>query len=354
MGFEDAKRPRIADDAEDDAVVDEDPGAYEEIEENLEKLTKLQEDLEKINDEASDKVLEVEQKYNEIRRPVYTNRAQIISSIPDFWLTTFANHPLLSSVLSEGDKQVFSFLEELDVQDNQDVKSGYRIRFTWAEDNPYFTDQELCKEFTFADDGTLSVQGTQIHWKPGMDLTAQDMEELNVHKRRRSTQTFFKWFSTEEPPTGIPDEIAINIKDDLWPNPLKYFNGESEDYGEEDEFDDEDEDDGAEFDDEGDEDEYDRVAGEEVGDEMGEEFDDEGEEYDEQGEVEGEEEDVEGDFDGEEGDDLGDEEEEDLGEEEGEEGVEGEEDFEGEEDLDGEQFVEGEDDGEGEDENDEE
>lgn len=40
-----------------------------------------------INEEASDKVLEVEQKYNEIRKPIYDKRNDIIKSIPDFWLT---------------------------------------------------------------------------------------------------------------------------------------------------------------------------------------------------------------------------------------------------------------------------
>lgn len=40
-----------------------------------------------VNEEASDKVLEIEQKYNEIRRPVYLKRSDIIKSIPDFWLT---------------------------------------------------------------------------------------------------------------------------------------------------------------------------------------------------------------------------------------------------------------------------
>lgn len=40
-----------------------------------------------MNEEASDKVLEVEQKYNEIRRPVYLRRNDIIKTIPDFWLT---------------------------------------------------------------------------------------------------------------------------------------------------------------------------------------------------------------------------------------------------------------------------
>lgn len=43
--------------------------------------------MSQINEEASDKVLEVEQKYNEIRKPVYDKRNEIIKAIPDFWLT---------------------------------------------------------------------------------------------------------------------------------------------------------------------------------------------------------------------------------------------------------------------------
>ena len=44
-----------------------------------------------INEEASDKVLEVEQKFNEIRNPIYEKRNDIIKSIPDFWLTAVSD-----------------------------------------------------------------------------------------------------------------------------------------------------------------------------------------------------------------------------------------------------------------------
>lgn len=47
-----------------------------------------------VNEEASDKVLEVERKYNKIRRPVYVRRNEIISSIPDFWLTAVSGRAI--------------------------------------------------------------------------------------------------------------------------------------------------------------------------------------------------------------------------------------------------------------------
>lgn len=51
-----------------------------------------------VNEQASDEVLEVEQKYNEIRRPVYDKRNEVIKSIPDFWLTAVSpEHSILPS-----------------------------------------------------------------------------------------------------------------------------------------------------------------------------------------------------------------------------------------------------------------
>lgn len=48
-----------------------------------------------VNEEASDKVLEIEQKYNEIKRPVYAKRGEIIKCIPDFWLTAVSHLAVL-------------------------------------------------------------------------------------------------------------------------------------------------------------------------------------------------------------------------------------------------------------------
>lgn len=40
-----------------------------------------------VNEEDIDKVLDIEQEYNEIRKPFYLKRNDIIKTIPDFWLT---------------------------------------------------------------------------------------------------------------------------------------------------------------------------------------------------------------------------------------------------------------------------
>ncbi|OAY79264.1 NAP1-related protein 2 [Ananas comosus] len=166
---------------------------------SIEKLQEIQDELEKVNEEASDKVLEVEQKYNEIRRPVYLRRNEIIKSIPDFWLTAFLSHPALSELITEEDQKIFKFLASLDVEDSKDVKSGYSIIF---------------------------------------DLANGDAHEKKGSKRPFAEESFFSWFSETQQKNlsdGV-DEVAEIIKEDLWPNPLKYFNNEAdEDFdGEED------------------------------------------------------------------------------------------------------------------------
>ncbi|KAG5571802.1 hypothetical protein H5410_061568 [Solanum commersonii] len=185
---------------------------------SIEKLQEIQDELEKINEEASDKVLEVEQKYNEVRKPVYDKRNNIIKAIPDFWLTAFLSHPVLGELLTEEDQKNFSA-------------------------NPYFENTKLSKTYTFLEDGPTKISATTIKWKEGMGIPNGVAHEKKGNKRSHAEEScfpswglpcsFFTWFSEvnqkdedEDEALEIQDEVAEIIKDDLWPNPLTYFNNE--------------------------------------------------------------------------------------------------------------------------------
>lgn len=195
---------------------------------SIEKLQEVQDELEKVNEEASDKVLEIEQKYNELRRPVYNKRNEIIKSIPDFWLNAFLSHPVLCDLLNEEDQKIFKYMSSLDVEDFKDVKSGYCITFIFNE-NPHFENTKLSKTFTFLDEGTTKITGTVIKWKEGMGSTNGINHEKNGNKRPLAEESFFSWFAETEQKdfVELQDEVAEIIKEDLWPNPLKYFNNEA-------------------------------------------------------------------------------------------------------------------------------
>lgn len=47
----------------------------------------------RLNEQASEEILKVEQKYNKLRQPYFQKRSELIAKIPNFWVTTFVNHP---------------------------------------------------------------------------------------------------------------------------------------------------------------------------------------------------------------------------------------------------------------------
>lgn len=210
---------------------------------SIEKLQEVQDELEKVNEQASDEVLEIEQKYNEIRRPVYEKRNEIIKSIPDFWVTAFLSHPVLGELLNVEDQKIFKYLDSLDVEDFKDVTSGYSLTFIFKP-NPYFEDTKLVKTYTFLDEGSTKITGTAIKWKEGMGAAYGGNTEMKGNKRPPSEESFFSWFSEtqlKDIADGLSDEVGEIIKEDLWPNPLKYFNNEADEEDSDGEEDDEDE-----------------------------------------------------------------------------------------------------------------
>ncbi|KAH8354049.1 hypothetical protein KR067_008499, partial [Drosophila pandora] len=179
----------------------------------------------------------------------------------------FINHPQVSGILDEEEEECLHALNKLEVEEFEDIKSGYRINFHFDE-NPYFENKVLTKEFHL-NSAAASENGdwpastsTPINWKEGKNLLKQLLTKPYVNKKKRHSEykTFFDWFSDNTDP--VNDEIAELIKDDLWPNPLQYYlvpdievepeDEEDNDDNEEETFEDEDGEDG-----EGDEDDED-------------------------------------------------------------------------------------------------
>ncbi|KAM1428852.1 hypothetical protein ACFX2I_045115 [Malus domestica] len=197
---------------------------------SVEKLQEVQDELDKVDDEESAKILEIEQEYNEIRGPVYVKRNEIIKAIPDFWLTSLMSHPVLCDILSEEDQKIFKYLNSIDVVDFKDDKMlGYSVTFNF-NGNPYFEDTKLTKTFTFIDGETTKITGTPIKWKEGTGLANGVTDEKNGRKRPHVDESFFSLFDS----AIEHDEMVEIIKNDLWPNPLKYFNNEADEEDSED------------------------------------------------------------------------------------------------------------------------
>ena len=164
--------------------------------------------------------MKVEQKYNKLRRPFYDKRNEIIKRIPKFWLTAFVNHPQISVIIDEEEEECLQFLNKLEVEEFEDIKSGYRIKLFFDE-NPYFSNESLTQEFHLGSSGDPASQSTTIEWKDGFNLQAKAAQKAAAaaakagsRKRQLEMRSFFSWFCDNGDPSS--DDVAEVIKDDLW------------------------------------------------------------------------------------------------------------------------------------------
>jgi len=206
-----------------------------ETQKALEEIDQCQNDIDSLNEKASEEILKVEQKYNKLRKPHYETRNELIKKIPNFWVTAFVNHPQISAILDEDDEECLHYLSKVEVEEFDDIKSGYRIKFSFDE-NPFFENQQIVKEFHLGSQDPSSTS-TEIKWKDDMNL-AEKKEKGGI------SRSFFSWFVDNG--DAASDDIAEVIKDDMWPNPLQYFlvpDVDMQETGDEEDLDDEEEDD---------------------------------------------------------------------------------------------------------------
>merc|ERR1719479_86425 len=217
-----AKKARIADEQTEEKDFDK------ETQKALEEIDANQNEIDALNEQASEEILKVEQKYNKLRRPYFDKRNEIIKRVPKFWLTAFINHPQISAIIEE---------------EEEDIKSGYRIKL-YFDDNPYFDNDVLTKEFHLSSSEDPASQCTTIRWKEGFNLAAKAAQRAahaqalahaaarsgpfhrkntftNDARRPLENRTFFSWFCDNGDPSG--DDVAEVIKEDMWPNPMQYF-----------------------------------------------------------------------------------------------------------------------------------
>lgn len=87
----------------------EDPGSGDgnetrdydlEIHKTLEEIDGCQNSIDGLNEKASDEILEVEKKYNKLRKPYFQKRNDIIKRIPNFWVTAVSFNLIILLLLS--------------------------------------------------------------------------------------------------------------------------------------------------------------------------------------------------------------------------------------------------------------
>jgi len=62
----------------------------------VEDIDNCQSEIDNLNEQAAEEILAVEVKYNELRKPHYAKRAEIIAKVPEFWCTAVISTHFIS------------------------------------------------------------------------------------------------------------------------------------------------------------------------------------------------------------------------------------------------------------------
>lgn len=267
-------------------------GASEPSNKELEEAAKFE--AEKAANEEKTEEKEEEKKEEKKGEEVKTEKQEEeepadVKGIPNFWLSALQHHGDFAESITKQDEKALKYL--LDVrwkplpEEKGRSEASFVLEFEFSE-NPYFTDKVLTKTYYLTEHELLGetmfdkMEGFNINWKPGKDLTVKLVQvQQNIGRRggRRGrggkgkggggktitveepTESFFNFFKSDvasafmvpddEEDVDLQDlyeadyEMGVAIKEQIIPSAVLWFTGEIEDpWGEEDEGEDEDED----------------------------------------------------------------------------------------------------------------
>eukprot|EP01040_Poterioochromonas_malhamensis_P010337 gene10338-11244_t len=269
-------------------------------------LRKLHENYEAIDAEYKEQRIALEKQFLQRKKALFDQRSLVLTGasditeegvltnepskdeekgVPSFWLTTIASNSVIGTLIAEEDVPALEALTNITVDYAEDF-SAFILNFHFNE-NDFFTNTVLKKKYAVEPDllderspSLSDIEGDEIQWKKGKDLTKQEITKKQKAKGGRNkgqvrtvTRTvpkpsFFHFFDTpkqhgeEEEEEEQPEEedeqeggprTKFNIDEDydighiirtsIIPEAILWFTGEAEDdegmfdFGEEDDED---------------------------------------------------------------------------------------------------------------------
>jgi nucleosome assembly protein 1-like 1 len=192
------------------------------------------------------------------------NKDQLFSELkplPDYWLTCFKNHGMLKSIVTENDEKAVKALRRVEYKVSEDTEHPLNFTLNFHFDkNDYFENEVLSVTLHISEPREASkIDGTDIKWKEGKDLTKKQIQKKQKNKKTGQTRTvnkvedcdsFFNFFKTldgkecdhkheeddEEGGCGEDAlyenvETAYSVFEEVIPYSLEYFLGVRKDFG---------------------------------------------------------------------------------------------------------------------------
>ena len=183
----------------------------------LNKLYELQSNHDELYREYNSKLLELANEYAPKFNSVYMERYNTIKNNPElksFWLQAMKNYRTIQASIEPWDEPVLANLCDIRAEylNPKDQKS-FRLDFVFSDDNTFFLNKVLSKEFLMELDQTtgnwllVKTIGTEIIWKDGFDVVNvyetkkqrnKTTKQLATVKMRKSRPSFFNFFQSRQ------------------------------------------------------------------------------------------------------------------------------------------------------------
>jgi len=201
--------------------------AHEDGEERESKIAKIDEttmkgleeiskELVGLDDKCRDEQVQVQCKYDALKRKHFDSRGDLLKKIPNFWKHVLLNFGTYhdQELVHEKEVELLDYIEDIKLEDNLDTQGSHRFTFLFKE-NPFFNETELVKEVKVGPEEETETKCTPITYKKnpleGEDLDAGD--------------SFLTWLqSTDEECEGF---FGTVFRESVWEEALNLYSEEA-------------------------------------------------------------------------------------------------------------------------------
>jgi len=177
----------------------------------VEKIQAIEAQIIENNSAAEREISEIKARLAEKNSALLEKRGAFVEKIPNFWVETLQNCPLISPILTDEDLEVLDYISALEVES---VGGRDTIKFKF-EENPFFNNKELTKSYEKDEFGIYTEsKSTKIEWK------LEKMQEKHDLELSEDSH-FFDWFGCNLKPNM--DVVGKTIVYEIYPFPTKYY-----------------------------------------------------------------------------------------------------------------------------------
>lgn len=203
---------------------------FAKIDDSLRKdLESVQDELNKLEQGCREEQIEVQCKFDALKKKHFDSRGELVRKIPAFWKEVILNFGTPAGLIHPNEVEILDYLEDVKLEDNLDKKGSHKFTFIFKE-NPFFKETTLTKQVKVQDEENVHISATPL------TFIKNPLEGL---PEEETASSFLHWFqSTDE---DGEDDFGSTFREHVWEEAVNVYSPDDIDEGDEEEGDEDDE-----------------------------------------------------------------------------------------------------------------